>query len=431
MAGNSWRRRSGALVAVAVTAALITGCSTGNPAPAPTDGPDNGTKLTMWARNTSNNLAQIIVFDYNRTHQNQIELTTIPNDTYQQKVAAAAASGSLPDILASDVVYSPNYVQQGLFADITDRVEALPFYEDLSPAHIEAASSDGKLYGTPFILDSSLILYNKDLFEAAGLDPEKGPASFDEIYDDAKAIQDLDLPDTYGFYFGGNCSGCNAYTMFGYLAAADEKPFLDDGATANFDTATMEDTLALYKKMWDDGLVAPSAQTEDGSTWVNAFNQGKIGILPRGTGNFLNLKEAPFEWGVVGLPAPDGGATGGFVGGDVAAITSTSTHVEEAWNFLEWSLSDEAQVEVIAKTGSLPSRVDLADNKYSSANPNVVTAIQGLATGYTPATKAYGNAINNANGPWLKMVRDYIFNGNANAVSEGQAAIQAAIDETQ
>lgn len=431
MAGKVWGRRAAAAASLAIVVALVAGCSAGAAEPSGNEEPDNGTTMTMWARNTSQNLAQVIVDEYNRSHENQINLTIVPNDAYQQKVAAAAASGGLPDLLGVDVVYSPNYVQQGLLADLTEKIEGLSFYDELSPAHMEAATRDGRTYGTPFILDSSLILYNKTLFEAAGLDPEQGPKDFDEIYEFSKAIRDNVGGDTYGFYFGGNCHGCNAYTMFGYLAAAGEPPFTDDGATANFDTPAMEETLELYKRLWDDGLVPPAAETEDGVTWNNLFNEGKIGILPRGTGNFVNLVDAPFEWGVVPLPGPDGSGTSGFVGGDVAAITNSSENFEQAWNFLEWTLSDEAQVDVIAKSGSLPSRVDLADNEYSAANPNVVAAIEGLASGYTPSTVGYGAAINNPNGPWLKMVRDYIFNGNPDAIKEGQESIQGALDDLQ
>ena len=431
MPGTSWRRRVSAFAAVAATATLIAGCSSGAPAPEKNADPDNGAVMTMWARNTSNNLAQGIVDAYNSSHKNQINLTIVPNEVYPQKVATAAVAGGLPDLLASDVVYSPNYVEQGLLQDITDRLEALPFYDSLSPAHGEAASLDGDIYGAPFIADSSIILYNKTLFAAAGLDPEKGPTDYDEIYTYAKAVQELDLPDTYGFYFGGNCPGCNAYTMFGNLAAADEKPFLDDGATANLDTEAMEETLALYKRLWDDGLVAPSAETEDGPNWNTLFNEGKIGILPRGTGNFANLKDATFDWGVAALPSPDGSKTSAFVGGDVLGISNASKNVEQAWNFIEWTLSEENQVDVVAKAGSLPSRVDLADNEYSAPDPRIVTAIEGQATGYTPATPAYATAINNANGPWLAMVRDYIFTGNPEAIQDGQKAIQKSIDEAE
>ena len=61
------------------------------------------------------------------------------------------------------------------------------------------------------------------------------------------------------------------------------------------------------------------------------------------------------------------------VGGDVLGIAATSTKVDQAWDFMAWSLSDAAQVEVLAKHKDLIARTDLAENKYSAADPRVVS----------------------------------------------------------
>ena len=50
----------------------------------------------------------------------------MPNDDYVAKVGAAAGSGGLPDLFAADIVYVPNWIEQGLFADITDPIDGLP-----------------------------------------------------------------------------------------------------------------------------------------------------------------------------------------------------------------------------------------------------------------------------------------------------------------
>ncbi|WP_295118129.1 sugar ABC transporter substrate-binding protein [uncultured Leifsonia sp.] len=412
--------------AALVTAAALAGCS--QSAPAQSDStPDNGTALTMWARDSNGNVAQTLVKEYNKSHKNQVKLTIIPSNSYQAKVGAAAGSNGLPDILAADVVYSPNYVKQGLYQDITSELKSLPFYNQLSHAHTEAASKDGKLYGTPLIVDSSLIMYNKDLFAKAGLDPQQGPKNFTDIYNDAKAIRDKVGGDTYGFYFAGDCAGCNAYTMMPYLAAAGKPPFIDDGKKAQIDTAPMKDTLELYKKMFDEGIVPASAKSDDGTNWTKLFNAGKIGILPIGNFNFAPAEQAKITYGEAGLPAPDGSKTAGFIGGDVAGISKNSTHKAQAWNFLQWTLGEDAQVNVLAKAGLLPSRVDLADNKYSSKNPAVVAAIKGEATGYTPSSIAYGSLVNDATGPWLKAIRDYVFNGHADALTTAQKSFDSGL----
>ncbi len=73
---------------------------------------------------------------------------------------------------------------------------------------------------------------------------------------------------------------------------------------------------------------------------------------------------------------PIAGVKGGqatFVGGDAIGISRDSKVADAAWNFLAWLESDEAQIEVVAKGGNVLSRPDLANNKYSAADPRLVT----------------------------------------------------------
>ena len=425
-------RAAAVIATLSVGALVLSGCTSTNAGSSTSTAKgDNGTALTMWARDTNGNVAQKMVDEYNRTHKNKVKLTIIPGANYSQKVGAAAGSHSLPDILSADVVYSPNYVQQGLFDDITKQVKGLPFYNKLAHAHTEAATYNNKIYGTPLVVDSSLIIYNKDLFAKAGLDPEKAPANFTDIYNDAKAVRDKVGGNTYGFYFGGNCAGCNAYSITPYAVAAGTPLFSDNGKKVSIDNPALTATVALYKRMYDEGIIPASAKGEDGSNWTTAFNAGQIGILPVGTFDFGALATAKFKWGVAELPAPDGSNTSTFVGGDVAGISKDSKHFSQAWNFLDWTLGEDDQVNVLAKSGNLPSRLDLADNKYSAANPAIVTAIKGEATGYTPSSTQYYPLINDGTGPWLKGIRDYIFNNKPDALTVAQKTAQSALDSGQ
>lgn len=409
-----------------VTAVLVTtalgACSTGGTT---TGSADSGATITMWAR-SENVVTPKLVDAYNASHKNQIKLTIIPGDSYITKVATAAGAKSLPDLLVSDVVYSPNYVQQGIFKDETALVDKLEFKDSLVKAHLDAASLDGKIYAVPFDVDSSIILYNKGLYEKAGLDPEDAPKNFEDIYNDAKAIRKLGGK-TYGFYFGGSCAGCFAYTGMPYGVAAGELPISKDGKTADIDGSGITAAAALYKRLYDEGIAPSSVKSEDGSTWPASFLAGNIGILPLGSGIIGSAKEAGIDYGVAPLPSPDGSGTATFVGGDVVGVTSTSKHTTEAEAFLTWSLSETAQVDVWAKNGFLTSRTDLADNEYSSAISGVPEVIKGLANGYTPASVKYGDLFNNANGPWLQGLRGAIFNNDPDALKKAQETIQAEL----
>src|SRR5205085_9840552 len=117
--GMTHSRRVAAIgAALAALALVLAGCSSGG-SKIGSSNPDDGTQLTMWVRSATDQFSQRLVDAYNSSHKNHVALTIIPNDSYLTKVGAAAGSHSLPDILASDVVYTPNYTKQGLFQDIS------------------------------------------------------------------------------------------------------------------------------------------------------------------------------------------------------------------------------------------------------------------------------------------------------------------------
>ena len=93
-------------------------------------------------------------------------------------------------------------------------------------------------------------------------------------------------------------------------------------------------------------------------------------------------------------------------------ISATSKHAAQAWNFIAWTLSDTAQVDVAAKAGYIPARSDLANNKYAQKDPRLVVFNQLVGKGQTPAAVNFGPTYNDPNGPWLEAVRAAIYGGD-------------------
>src|SRR5215813_921427 len=138
--GAGRKRRAGIAAAIFALAVGLTACSSGGGSSTQNSNPDDGTALTMWVRSATDQFSQRLVDAYNASHKNHVNLTIIPNDNYLTKVGTAAGSNSLPDILASDVVYTPNYTKQGLFKDITSDVKGLPFYQGIAQSHLPVAT---------------------------------------------------------------------------------------------------------------------------------------------------------------------------------------------------------------------------------------------------------------------------------------------------
>ena len=105
--------------------------------------------------------------------------------------------------------------------------------------------------------------------------------------------------------------------------------------------------------------------------------------------------DAPnLNFGVTFLPGMKDGEVSSFVGGDVVAIPVGSKHVALAKAFIAWELTDEAQLEGLAKNNILPSRPALADNKYFAADPRIVTTAKALGIGYVPWVYHFADMVN-------------------------------------
>jgi multiple sugar transport system substrate-binding protein len=420
-----------ALVAAGLSLSLAAcGGSSGGAAAAPAakikaGGTDDGTSLTLWTRAPLEKQANLLVDAYNASHKNQVKLTVVPNDDYVAKVGAAAGSDGLPDLFAADIVYVPNWTKQGLFQDLTEQIDALPFKDAINKGHLSAGTRDGKEYVLPFVLDLSMLFWNKDLFKEAGLDPEKTPTTLSELAQDAKAIQALDKPGTFGTATGLNCGGCLVFTWFPSVWASGEQVMNPDGTESTLDSANASKIYSTWRQMWKAGEVLPSSKDEAGPTWTAGFSEGKVGwmfypatLLSSTTG---------FDVGVAGIPGPDGGAST-FVGGDGIGISKDSKKAAQAWNFLNWMMSEDAQVEVLAKDKDVVSRSDLANNKYAAEDPRLVTINEVAGKGETPVAENFQQAFNAPNSPWLTMIRNEIL-GSGGTVAKDNEEITSVLGQ--
>ncbi|WP_203907215.1 ABC transporter substrate-binding protein [Rhizocola hellebori] len=417
-------------VSALLLAASVAACGNDDPGPAGsgTAGVDDGAALTLWTRAATESVSKAYAEAYNASHKNKVTVTSYPNEEYPAKLASAAGAKALPDLFGSDVVFAAQYASQGLWADLTERFTASGLKDKVSPGHVTAGTWEGKNYAVPHTVDMSVMLYNKDLYKQAGLDPEKPPTTMKEFADHARAIDKLG-GDVNGTYFGGNCGGCVEFTFWPSVWAAGGDVLDAKGQNAKINSKEMSDVFALYRALYDEGVAAPASKDEAGPTWLGALQSGKIGIAP-GPSVWLGLiEEKGVKMGVAPITGLSGGAST-FIGGDSIGIGATSTKAAQAWDFLKWTMSDEAQVEVIAKNKGVPIRTDLASNKYSSADPRIVTINSLVAKGKTPYAKNFNASFNDPQSPWLQTVRGALFGDAAKALADGNTAITKSLQQS-
>jgi len=377
--------------------------------------PASAADLVMWERSGANKeMVDRLVEIWNAKFPNrQIRLTYIPHAEMVAKLAQAVASGDVPDLMGMDLIYAPQFEKAGQLVDITDKVGSLPELKTASPGHMTVATYDKRLYGVPLYADVSALFYNKDLFEKAGLDPNRPPKSLPELRQYADKITALG-GDIKGYYLPGSCAGCNIFTVGPLMWAsggkieardANDEPLIGDGIAK---------VLQFGRDMIKSGNVPASARAENGETFHLQFGSGKLGMM--GTGNF-NIKLArdqnpKMNFGVSLLPGMEPGSSASFIGGDLVVIPKGSKRVDDAIDFMKLILSDEVQVEGYAKLLNLTTRADMIENKYFKAEPLVQDVAKALNVGRTPYTLTFFEQINSPQGPWLQMLQRAYYTGD-------------------
>ena len=385
--------------------------------------------FSLWVRSDGSEFMPKLVDAFNAMGDDKAELQIVPVNELVQKYAIAAAGGSEPDALSLDLIYTPAFAQAGQLKDMTDFAKSLPYYDNLSKAHLTVGTYDGKIYGMPFSADASVLVWNKNLFKEAGLDPDKAPTDWAEIRADAEAVSALG-DDTYGFYFSGNCGGCNIFTFMPLVWASGGALFEDEGAKATVTTPQMKDAIEFYRGMVKDGLVPAGSQTDSGSNFFAAFAGGNIGITPSGSFAIgaLNNQYPDLEYGVTYLPGKDGGWSS-FAGGDniVVSAKTEDSKMPAIEAFIEFAYSPEGQ-KILAQNGSLPVRDDVAEQALAGLDARYLIAAKAMAKGKTPYSPVFNDLINSLNGPWVTMLNRAFYADSAEEVDE---AMQEAQDEMQ
>lgn len=414
------------LLVIAVAGLTLAGCTAVAPAAEPAA--EEGVTMTFITRDSNQAIVRQLVDVWNESHPNKIEVTVIPAAEFVTKFGTMIASGSPPDIVAVDLIYVPAFAAAGQMTDITEQAKGLPYFDKLSPSHVRLGVYEGKNYALPFNAEGSVLIWNKDLFSQAGLDPEKPPTNWAEIHEYAKAITALGNG-VYGYYFSGACAGCNAFTFAPLIWASGGDILSEDGSQATLEDPMVKEALSFYRQMWEEELIPPGTVADSGAEFLNTFASGTIGMQGLGAFAITPLKtgDTAFDFGVTFLPGKEGGVSS-FAGGDSIGIPAGSRYVDEAFEFITWLLSDEVQLEQYAANYSLPVRTDLADNKYFAEDPRFTVTSEAMALGKTPYSLVYNQLFNDANGPWLKMIQTAIFDGKIDeAIATGQAEFTALL----
>jgi multiple sugar transport system substrate-binding protein len=232
--------------------------------------------------------------------------------------------------------------------------------EDFFQPLLQSAHWRGTLYALPMEATSLALFYNKDLFGKAGLDPNRPPATWDELGDYARKLtidNDGDgVYDQHGFLIpifpaSGELNIWMTLQWLPYLWQAGGREINDEQTHVMFDSDAGVRALTLWKNIYSDLRLNVFSMSHD-----VAFSSQLMAMVMDGPWDLPRYRAVTqFEWAVAPLPAgPAGRAT--YIAGEHLAIFRQSKHADAAWTFVRWVVQPDVQAFFSSKSGYLPVR---------------------------------------------------------------------------
>jgi len=356
-------------------------------------------KIVWWHSMTGPGAEAInkIVSDFNASHPN-IQVQAVFQGKYDDslnKLKASLGSNEGPDIIQVYEIGSRFMADSKAITPMQQFIDKDNFdLSQLEPHIAKYYTVDGKLNAMPFNTSNPILYYNKDAFKAAGLDPEKPPATYEEFEQDAKALSKNGKAGAsiaiYGWFmeqFFANQNADYVNNGNGRTAPATESLVNSDAGV---------NTLTWWKRMVDEKAVANLGRnTEDTDA---AFAAGQIAMTLDSTAslrNIVNQVGGKFEVGTGFLPRPADASQGGVVVGGASLYIMNNKPEEEqnaSWEFIKYLVSPEVQAYWSVSTGYFPITKAAYDQQILKDNmakyPQFQTAVDQLhAAADTTATQ--------------------------------------------
>ncbi len=289
-----------------------------------------------------------------------IEYVDLASQDYAVKAATMLAGGDKTDVFdVKELSDLQNWIAQGYVEDLTPYIEKSGYnMENYLGMEKCYQSLEGVQYGLPFRSDFWVLYYNKDIFDAAGVEYPTNDMTWEQYKEKALALPSGEGVDKlYGSHYHTWLSAVANW------AVCDGAYTLADGKY---------DELAYFYQMAQDledaGAVMEYTELKAANLhYRGLFGGGTIAMMPMGywfVSTLINdMKDGTaktFNWGIAAVPHAENVAAGSSFGSPTGtAINISSENKELAWDFISWRCSEEGAV-ATASTGTRPAYVSEA-----------------------------------------------------------------------
>jgi len=325
---------------------------------------------------------QEIVKRFNEKFPNiEVEVVSNTYEGYEDKVSMRAKTKTLPDLLETHSTTLGKYAPGGAFMDVTEVIEDMGGSDYFSEGALTTVKYNDKYWGFPYRISAQMLVWNKDIFKEAGLDPETPPKTWDEVMSFAKQI--AKNTEFIGFALSGKRP--HAPSEFRRLVNIFGGDIVDD--PQNPTKATIDEQPGIeagefYQELSKSGVLQKSVLNDTMDSCRDLFNAGRVGMFIANT-PFLDLiEEAGINYGQTTLP----GSKEGEIGRESAMafmlnISANTEHKEEALEFARFISEPEQNA---FYTPALPTVIEAAKlDKFN--DPKYAVSLEQIKYNTVPA----------------------------------------------
>ncbi|GAA0429073.1 ABC transporter substrate-binding protein [Leifsonia naganoensis] len=348
--------------------------------------------LTFWHGYTEadGKVLDQIVDDFNKSQDEiTIKTTTKTWAVIGDTLLPALSAKKGPDIVAMPAENLPVYASKGAFAKLDD------FYSSdatkkasLNPSAVEMEKVDGSYYGVPTGFVPLSVIYNKTLFDKAGI--SSFPTTWDEWVADAKKLtvdEDGDgTPEQYGLALPDHATVGNGVWASLFYGNGGE---IVDGSTSALDSKANTETLTYWADAVRNGKISPTGL--DGVASDKLFSSGKAAMEIGGPWMASVATENKIDYGIAGIPAGPKSSAASTIGISAAVTAQAdSTKKAAAEKFFDYFFTKEVATKWSLGSGWPPLRTDIPSSAVAS-NP-VVASLTDLVGDARPLLPGVANS---------------------------------------
>ena len=365
------RRLLAATITATALVVALGACSSGGD---DSNSASNRGDITIWYSNNENEViwGKQMVDAWNADNPDeQVKAQEIPaGKSSEEVIGAAITAGNAPCLVFNTApVAVPQFQKQGGLVDLSGFKDGDDYIQERTGDLAEQyQSEDGKFYQMPWKSNPVMLFYNKDLFAAAGLDPENPAlATHEEFTATARTLVSSGAAE-FAIYPSPTSQFFQSWFDFypTYAAETGGTLFIEDGeATFNSDEGVVVGE--FWKTLYDEGLAGKEQYQGD------SFADGKAAMSSAGPWAVSVYKDA-VNWGAVPFPTSAGTAaedTYTFSDAKNVGMFTACKNQATAWDVLKFATSQEQDGQLLELTGQMPLRQDLtsAYPEYFAANP--------------------------------------------------------------